>query len=207
MEDNATPSQEQLWSQTTKNARNDLNIPMEVISTQSNRMAHDWLDGFSEMMFEGVTRKKDGKIDFSKKFKPRMIQVDTQTSSDGSTSSKTLTVPLLAVAQYPAIGMDTITFKLSYNVGSTSEAIDTDHSENSTSLSANAGVDGKFGALNFSAAFTATTTFAASSDSSRKRNTDSRATLDVTATYARIPVAEGMSRLTEALLSSSLPIK
>jgi hypothetical protein len=202
------PDQQQLWSQTTATAKNDLTIPMDVIAVQSNRMANDWLDGFTEMMFEGVTRdKRTGRIDFSKKLKARTIQVETASSENGVTSNKTLNIPLLSVALYPALTMDNVVFKLSYNVGTTDEQTEDSHNEASQDVGAQVGVGGYFGSIGFSSSVNSNTHFAATSDATRRRNTDSRATLDVTATYTRVPPAEGMERLATALLNSALPVQ
>ena len=200
------PDHAELWSQTTKTVRNDLNIPMEVIAIQSNRIARDWLDGFTDMMFEGVERdKKTGRIDFSKSLKARTIKIENNGAVSGASSRKSLTVPLLSVAQYPAMAMDNLEFKLSYTVTTKDE--ETEHSTTDSSFDQTLGVgaSGSFGVVDWSASLSTTVHFGATSDSNRRRDTDSRATLDVIAKYTRVPPAEGMERLTAALLESALP--
>ncbi len=188
-------SQKDAWRQTTDSLRNDLEIPMDVIATQSQTLVKNWMNGFSQMMFDGVTYNKNGLVDFSKELTPRMMHVSYSALENGVVKQKKIEMPLLGAVQYPAVELDTINLKLNYSVDTTNENKNTSSAEHS----GEAGVNGSFFGLGAKASYS----FKMTQTEERTRKTDTRASLTVDANYSRLPQGEAISRLADVLMNNA----
>lgn len=191
-----TETQKDAWRQTTDSLRNDLEIPMDIIATQSQTLVKNWMNGFSQMMFDGVTYNKNGVVDFSKELTPRMMQVSYSALENGVVAQKKIEMPLLGVVQYPAMELDTINLKLNYSVDTTNE------SKNNSSMENTAGADVNGSFLGFGAKVGYS--FKMTQTEERTRKTDTRASLTVDANYSRLPQGEAISRLADVLMNNAI---
>lgn len=192
-----TESQKELWSKTTATMRNDLEIPMDVIATQTKTLTKNWVNGFSEMMFDGVKYGDDGLVDLSKKLKPRMLNVSYHAVENGVLKEKNIEMPLLGAVDYPALELENINLKLNYNVGTSDELLN----KNGQQTEASAGVNGSVPGLNIG--FNSGFKFSMTQSEERTRKTDTRAQLAVEANYSRVPQGEVIGRIAEILMNSA----
>lgn len=190
-----TDSQQELWKQTTGSMRNDLEIPMDVIASQTMTLTNNWVNGFSEMMFDGVKYNDQGRVDLTEKLKPRMLSVSYNAVENGVLVEKSLDMPLMGAVDYPALELDNINLKLNYNVGTEDTLTNSQSSANENS----AGINGKV----FGVGLSANTKFTMSQSEDRTRKTDTRASLAVEANYSRVPQGEAISRISEILMNSA----
>lgn len=190
-----TESPKALWEQTTDNLRNDLDIPMDVISSQTQKLVKNWMNGFSQMMFEGVKYDKNGLVDFTKKLTPRMMNVSYSVLENGVSTQKNIEMPLLGAVQYPAIELDTINLKLNYNVETTNQLTTNTSNTNTSETGINGGLFRIGAKANYS--------FSMKQSEERTRKTDTRASLVVDANYSRMPQGEAISRLADVLMNNA----
>ncbi|WP_407905629.1 hypothetical protein [Escherichia coli] len=183
------------WSQTTDSLRNDLEIPMDVIATQSQTLVKNWMNGFSQMMFDGVTYNKNGLVDFSKELTPRMMHVSYSALENGVVTQKKIEMPLLGAVQYPAVELDTINLKLNYSVDTTNENKNNSSMENNVEVGTNGRIFGFGVKSGYSLKMTQT--------EERTRKTDTRASLTLDANYSRLPQGEAISRLADVLMNNA----
>ncbi|EKS6183461.1 DUF2589 domain-containing protein [Salmonella enterica] len=188
-------SQKNAWRQTTDSLRNDLEIPMDVIATQSQTLVKNWMNGFSQMMFDGVTYNKNGLVDFSKELTPRMMNVSYSALENGVVTQKKIEMPLLGAVQYPAVELDTINLKLSYSVNTTNENKNNSSMENTAEVGVNGSFFGFGVKTDYSLKMTQT--------EERTRKTDTRASLTLDANYSRLPQGEAISRLADVLMNNA----
>ncbi|EAZ2570674.1 hypothetical protein DRE45_21370 [Salmonella enterica subsp. enterica] len=188
-------SQKNAWRQTTDSLRNDLEIPMDVIATQSQTLVKNWMNGFSQMMFDGVTYNKNGLVDFSKELTPRMMNVSYSALENGVVTQKKIEMPLLGAVQYPAVELDTINLKLSYSVDATNENKNNSSIENTAEVGGNGSFFGFGVKTDYSLKMTQT--------EERTRKTDTRASLTLDANYSRLPQGEAISRLADVLMNNA----
>ncbi|EHI7423318.1 DUF2589 domain-containing protein [Salmonella enterica] len=188
-------SQKNAWRQTTDSLRNDLEIPMDVIATQSQTLVKNWMNGFSQMMFDGVTYNKNGLVDFSKELTPRMMNVSYSALENGVVTQKKIEMPLLGAVQYPAVELDTINLKLSYSVDTTNENKNNSSMENTAEV----GVNGSFFGFGVKSDYSLKMT----QTEERTRKTDTRASLTLDANYSRLPQGEAISRLADVLMNNA----
>ncbi|EBA9946038.1 DUF2589 domain-containing protein [Salmonella enterica] len=188
-------SQKNAWRQTTDSLRNDLEIPMDVIATQSQTLVKNWMNGFSQMMFDGVTYNKNGLVDFSKELTPRMMNVSYSALENGVVTQKKIEMPLLGAVQYPAVELDTINLKLSYSVDTTNENKNNSSMENTAEVGGNGSLFGFGVKTDYSLKMTQT--------EERTRKTDTRASLTLDANYSRLPQGEAISRLADVLMNNA----
>ncbi|MGU6680252.1 DUF2589 domain-containing protein [Salmonella enterica subsp. enterica serovar Javiana] len=188
-------SQKNAWRQTTDSLRNDLEIPMDVIATQSQTLVKNWMNGFSQMMFDGVTYNKNGLVDFSKELTPRMMNVSYSALENGVVTQKKIEMPLLGAVQYPAVELDTINLKLSYSVDTTNENKNNSSMENTAEV----GVNGSFFGFGVKSDYSLKMT----QPEERTRKTDTRASLTLDANYSRLPQGEAISRLADVLMNNA----
>ncbi|EMP6174924.1 DUF2589 domain-containing protein [Citrobacter amalonaticus] len=191
-----TESQKELWSQTTATMRNDLEIPMDVIATQTKTLTKNWVNGFSEMMFDDVKYNKEGLVDLSKTLKPRMMSVSFNAVENGILTEKKLEMPLLGAVDYPALELDNINLKLNYNVGTNDELTNKSDSKSEFEVGANGKVMG--------VGINASVKFSMSQSEERTRKTDTRASLTVDANYSRVAQGEAISRIAEILMNNAV---
>ncbi|EBQ8600483.1 DUF2589 domain-containing protein [Salmonella enterica] len=188
-------SQKNAWRQTTDSLRNDLEIPMDVIATQSQTLVKNWMNGFSQMMFDGVTYNKNGLVDFSKELTPRMMNVSYSALENGVVTQKKIEMPLLGAVQYPAVELDTINLKLNYSVETTNENKNHSSMENNAEVGGNGSFYGFGVKTDYSLKMTQT--------EDRTRKTDTRASLTLDANYSRLPQGEAISRLADVLMNNA----
>ncbi|EIJ9285590.1 DUF2589 domain-containing protein [Salmonella enterica] len=168
---------------------------MDVIATQSQTLVKNWMNGFSQMMFDGVTYNKNGLVDFSKELTPRMMNVSYSALENGVVTQKKIEMPLLGAVQYPAVELDTINLKLSYSVDTTNENKNNSSMENTAEVGGNGSLFGFGVKTDYSLKMTQT--------EERTRKTDTRASLTLDANYSRLPQGEAISRLADVLMNNA----
>lgn len=189
-----TQSQKELWEQTRGTVKSDLEIPMDVIASQSKTLTKNWVNGFSEMMFDNVQYNGD-MVDLSKPLKPRMLNVAYNAVENGVLKEKNIEMPLLGAVDYPALAFEYVDLKLNYSVGTTDQILDKSSKESGGEV----GTNGKV----FGVGFSASTRFSLAQSEERTRNTDTRATLSIESRYSRAKNSEAVSRIADILMNSA----
>ncbi|EDV2568435.1 TPA: DUF2589 domain-containing protein [Salmonella enterica] len=188
-------SQKEAWSQTTDSLRNDLEIPMDVIASQSQTLVKNWMTGFTQVMFDGVKYDKNGGVDFTKKLTPRMMHVSYEIMENGVPTQKNIEMPLIGAVQYPAVELDNINLKLNYEVNTSDETTNKSEASSETQSQVNVGFMRIGGSVK--------NKLSLSHNEDRKRKTDTRATLSLDANYTRMPQGEAISRIADVLMNSA----
>ncbi|HEI6739240.1 TPA: DUF2589 domain-containing protein [Yersinia enterocolitica] len=190
-----TESQKDLWKETASNVKNDLDLPMDVIASQTQNLTKNWVNGFAEMMFDNIAYK-NGMVDLTSKLKPRMINVSYNAIENGQQVEKTIQMPLLGAVDYPALALDDVKLDLNYQVDTNDEL-----KQNTThGLDTKAQVNGGL----FGYGFSASTKLSLAQSEDRTRKTDTRAKLSVSAQYSRLKDSEAISRIADVLMNNAV---
>ncbi|EDU8206690.1 DUF2589 domain-containing protein [Salmonella enterica subsp. diarizonae] len=191
-----TKSQKELWAQTTGNVKNDLEIPMDVIASQTQTLTKNWVNGFAEMMFDGIKYDHYGMVDLSKNLKPRMLNVTYNAVENGILTEKVIEMPLLGAVDYPALALDDVELDLNYRVDTNDRLTNKSGINSTTSAQAN----GMF----FGIGASTSTKLTLSQSEQRTRTTDTRASLAIVAKYARLKNSEAVSRIADVLMNNAM---